>query len=82
MTTVQASRDWLASTSSNLIAWWIPHAALLASLQQGLCYELKQYRIGHRHGDQRCAGDDLRRQRPRWRCIHAGRQQGLRREPI
>ena len=32
MTTVQASRDWLASTSSNLIAWWLPHAALLVGL--------------------------------------------------
>ena len=32
MTTVQASRDWLASTSSNLLAWWIPNAALLVGL--------------------------------------------------
>jgi hypothetical protein len=32
MTTVQTSRDWVASTSSNLIAWWIPHASLLAGL--------------------------------------------------
>lgn len=32
MTTVHASRDWLASTSSNLLAWWIPHAALLVGL--------------------------------------------------
>jgi hypothetical protein len=32
VTTVQTSRDWLAHTSSSLIAWWIPHAALLASL--------------------------------------------------
>jgi hypothetical protein len=32
MTTVQTSRDWLARPSSNLIAWWIPHAALLAGL--------------------------------------------------
>ena len=30
--TTQASRDWLAGTSSNLIAWWIPHATLLAGL--------------------------------------------------
>jgi hypothetical protein len=32
MTAVQASRDWLANTSSNLLAWWIPHAALLVGL--------------------------------------------------
>jgi hypothetical protein len=32
MTAAQASRDWLASTSSNLLAWWIPHAALLVGL--------------------------------------------------
>jgi hypothetical protein len=32
MTTVQASRDWLAGTSSNLLAWWIPNAALLVGL--------------------------------------------------
>lgn len=32
MTAVQASRDWLASTSSNLVAWWLPHAALFVSL--------------------------------------------------
>ena len=32
MTEVQASRDWLASTSSNVLAWWIPHAALLVGL--------------------------------------------------
>jgi hypothetical protein len=32
MTTVQTSRDWVASTSSNLVAWWFPHAAMLAGL--------------------------------------------------
>jgi hypothetical protein len=32
MTTAETSRDWLASTSSNLLAWWIPHAALLVGL--------------------------------------------------
>ena len=29
---VQTSRDWLASTRTNLLAWWIPQAAILASL--------------------------------------------------
>ena len=28
----KASRDWLASTSSNLLAWWLPHVALLVGL--------------------------------------------------
>jgi hypothetical protein len=32
MTEVQASRDWLGSTSSNVLAWWIPHAARLVGL--------------------------------------------------
>jgi hypothetical protein len=32
MNTADVSRDWLASTSSNLLAWWIPHAALLVGL--------------------------------------------------
>ena len=32
MTAAQASSDWLASTSSNLLAWWIPHAALLVGV--------------------------------------------------
>lgn len=32
MTTAETSRDWLASTSSNLLAWWLPHAAMLAGL--------------------------------------------------
>jgi hypothetical protein len=32
VTTVQTSRDWLADTSSSLIAWWIPHATVFASL--------------------------------------------------
>jgi hypothetical protein len=26
------SRDWLASTRSSLVAWWVPHAAILAGL--------------------------------------------------
>jgi hypothetical protein len=32
MTVTEASRDWLANTSSNLLAWWLPHAALLVGL--------------------------------------------------
>ena len=32
MTAAEASRDWLASTSSNLLAWWLPHAAILVGL--------------------------------------------------
>ena len=32
MTVTEASRDWLASTSSNFLAWWLPHAALLVGL--------------------------------------------------
>jgi hypothetical protein len=32
MTAVETSRDWLASTSSTLLAWWIPHTALLVGL--------------------------------------------------
>jgi hypothetical protein len=32
MTTAEASRDWLASGSSNLLAWWLPHAGLLVGL--------------------------------------------------
>jgi hypothetical protein len=32
MTVGHASRDWLASTSSNLLAWWLPHAGLLVGL--------------------------------------------------
>ena len=32
MTAAEASRDWLASTSSNLLAWWVPHGAVLAGL--------------------------------------------------
>jgi len=30
--TVQASRDWLNSPRGSLLAWWIPHAAILAGL--------------------------------------------------
>jgi hypothetical protein len=29
---VQASRDWLGSTRTNLFAWWIPQGAILAGL--------------------------------------------------
>jgi hypothetical protein len=32
MTAVETSRDWLASTSSTLLAWWIPRTALLVGL--------------------------------------------------
>jgi hypothetical protein len=32
MTAVETSRDWLASTSSTLLAWWIPRIALLVGL--------------------------------------------------
>jgi hypothetical protein len=30
--TVQTSRDWLRSMRANLLAWWIPQVAILASL--------------------------------------------------
>lgn len=30
--TVEPSRDWLASTSSSLLAWWLPRAAMLGAL--------------------------------------------------
>ena len=30
--TVQTSRDWLGSTRTSLLAWWIPHAAIFAGL--------------------------------------------------
>jgi hypothetical protein len=29
---LRSSRDWLGSWRSNALAWWIPHAALLAAL--------------------------------------------------
>jgi hypothetical protein len=29
---VQSSRDWLSSPRTNLVAWWIPQAAILAGL--------------------------------------------------
>jgi hypothetical protein len=29
---IQPSRDWLASTRMNAIAWWLPHAAIVAAL--------------------------------------------------
>jgi hypothetical protein len=30
--TIQPSRDWLGSRGSSVLAWWIPHAAILAGL--------------------------------------------------
>src|SRR5216684_3738110 len=30
--TVQRSRDWLRTPRTNLLAWWIPQAAILAGL--------------------------------------------------
>jgi hypothetical protein len=30
--TAEPSRDWLASTSRSLLAWWIPQAAMLGGL--------------------------------------------------
>jgi hypothetical protein len=30
--TAEPSRDWLANTSSSLLAWWIPQAAMLGGL--------------------------------------------------
>jgi hypothetical protein len=30
--TAEISRDWLSSKRTNLLAWWIPHAAILAGL--------------------------------------------------
>ena len=29
---VQSSRDWLRSPRTNLLAWWFPHAAIVAGL--------------------------------------------------
>jgi hypothetical protein len=29
---VQHSRDWLASTHTNALAWWVPQAAIIAAL--------------------------------------------------
>ena len=29
---IQPSRDWLASTRSNALAWWLPHAAIVSAL--------------------------------------------------
>jgi asparagine N-glycosylation enzyme membrane subunit Stt3 len=28
----QTSRDWLGSSHTNLLAWWLPHAAIIAGL--------------------------------------------------
>jgi hypothetical protein len=30
--TIQTSRDWLGGARSSLLAWWLPHAAILAGL--------------------------------------------------
>jgi hypothetical protein len=30
--TIQPSRDWLGSKGSSVLAWWIPHAAILGAL--------------------------------------------------
>jgi len=30
--TVQASKDWLGRIHANLVAWWLPHIAILAGL--------------------------------------------------
>jgi hypothetical protein len=32
MTDFQASKDWLGSPRTNLLAWWIPHGAIVATL--------------------------------------------------
>ena len=29
---VRSSRDWLGSPRTNILAWWIPHAAIVATL--------------------------------------------------
>jgi hypothetical protein len=29
---IRSSRDWLGSIRTNIVAWWIPHAAMLAAL--------------------------------------------------
>jgi hypothetical protein len=30
--TIRSSRDWLGSTRSSVLAWWIPHAGIVAGL--------------------------------------------------
>ncbi len=30
--TIRTSRDWVASARTNILAWWVPHAAMLATL--------------------------------------------------
>lgn len=30
--TTESSKDWLASARTNLLAWWLPHGALIAGL--------------------------------------------------
>jgi hypothetical protein len=35
-TTTNASADWVGSTRTKLLAWWLPHAALLAGLLVGV----------------------------------------------
>ena len=32
MTDLQASKDWLRSPRTNLLAWWLPHGAIVATL--------------------------------------------------
>jgi hypothetical protein len=29
---VRSSRDWLGNVRTNMLAWWVPHAAMLATL--------------------------------------------------
>jgi hypothetical protein len=29
---IRSSRDWVGSARSNILAWWVPHAAMLAAL--------------------------------------------------
>jgi hypothetical protein len=29
---VRSSRDWLGNVRTNMLAWWVPHAAMLAAL--------------------------------------------------
>ena len=31
-TSVRSSRDWLGNVRTNMLAWWVPHAAMLAAL--------------------------------------------------
>jgi hypothetical protein len=29
---IRSSRDWVSSARTNILAWWVPHAAMLAAL--------------------------------------------------